>query len=1283
MITTKLYLYDSTKEGYKGEDFSAYIATGDSYTDDISDILGTAEITLRGLTQREEFAPSTKFIYEKWDTNASEPTKTLHLVVQSDLVTQPIISDDTYFVHAISFVEASAIPQGTPVDNISITYKLQDVSLDVATTIDVDTLATAETNNIEGKGVYPFGSVFDGSFFNNRTISTLGKKFEWGFADYYDDSTLNKGQAEWANITKNKEIEATSSFSITIPTLKVYAGRNKTKNEYDLLGYCSTTTTVTKTNLKTGEETIVGTWDTHPLANNSVEGVWNSDWAYESLGTTANDPLERGIITSSFFINIGESLDEVRGFALKQVAKFEQGTKPTNRRITFNIDFGYTYTITTRLKSFANFDGVTHYLPPSEIYDTDQYPSSLSVSTKKQWAYASIIENQDINSANLCKSISFSVYQKGQEKEIKFASAPARNAYELFIKAIVNTQQTYKKINGVFVGETTNLPYYVSEEDKIRLKNTEIVENFYNQKNLWEIFLEIGKYIHSIPKVTFGENEKFLVSFVALGVPKQYESNTNKVSIQNSRSLESYYSACTSYVTNMIQLGGIIDEWIVPKSASEDYLVYNDVAELKTSKNIIEIVDMEIKCIKEDPNIGIISLGDTKSLVGNKEIGSNGYIFEKNIYQLLDVVETANINKGLAIYYELGTNVIKGLQYQLPVESSGDPASEYAIKRIIAKVYGVTNTSMIASIKVNNFAFHIKYRTKGNIRVDQTRPDLRKYLLNNKYEKFPQHCQFNNQMDTLIDSLKFGNNVYGKLIRTGNSEYTTIEWVESISDLKNVGELYKLEDGNLYFVATTKNECYPDHIISKITYSKDYNQLSEIIGIPSEPRFYEISEQNEIDRQVSISEYLLIYDSYSNTPNYNDSSMIQTPAAGKYLTDLLFGESDFPKYAITIFKSDINNPNFENIEQKTICTPLNSYSVGNTLCLNWEMQDNFSAGDSVEETSLHFKNDDQVNSAYNKLTPIQYCDKFGRADLFDFIILSKIDNLTKEQIQRMPLSPIRFNFTEYIKNVTGEIYSGSDIVVALTELPDLSNVYKYPNNYVLVFLATNNSYHAYLNTSSVYGNTWVHTQITYDDFIALTRQDRLLVHKDNVIFSSQEYNYNDTDAFSEKINSSSNGLALLKDNREKISINYNIQLLTDSDRYVISSWVWQQNKSSLKVVCLNKEVNKLSGETIPLDDIIKDENGEIKTYDLQYDYYTVSSSTYKWAISINIYRSLANVNMDNVKAIAIISTAVPTSSTNIDNRYFVIARNVSDLPNNKKLSYWGIIPSGQGNYKKQ
>ena len=378
------------------------------------------------------------------------------------------------------------------------------------------------------------------------------------------------------------------------------------------------------------------------------------------------------------------------------------------------------------------------------------------------------------------------------------------------------------------------------------------------------------------------------------------------------------------------------------------------------------------------------------------------------------------------------------------------------------------------------------------------------------------------------------------------------------------------------------------HIISKITYSKDYNQLSEIIGIPSEPRFYEISEQNEIDRQVSINEYLMLYAYSNNTPKYNEETMSKTPASAKYLSDLLFGVSDFPKYAITIFKSDINNPNFSNTEQKTICTPLNSYSVGNTLCLNWEMQDNFSAGDSVEESGLYFDKDKPINSSYNKLIPIQYCDKYGRADLLDFIILSKIENLTKDQIQRMPLSPIRFKFINYAKNVTGEIYTGANIVAELAELPDLSGAYKNKGDYVLVHIPTNDSYHAYLNTSSAYGNTWEHTQITYDDFIALTRQDRLLIHKDNVIFSSQEYIYNNTEAFSNNISSSSIGLALLKDNREKISINYNLQLLTDSDRFVISSWVWQQNKSSLKVVCLNKEVNKLSGETIPLDDIIKE-----------------------------------------------------------------------------------------------
>ena len=121
------------------------------------------------------------------------------------------------------------------------------------------------------------------------------------------------------------------------------------------------------------------------------------------------------------------------------------------------------------------------------------------------------------------------IFYNADTKTIVYSQSTPYSALALLQKAILNAS-TYEKIDGVYIADVnkSELPFYIDTQFQDELASTQIIENFYNQKNLWEIFLEIGKYIHSIPKVTFGENEKFLVSFVALGVPKQYESNTNK-----------------------------------------------------------------------------------------------------------------------------------------------------------------------------------------------------------------------------------------------------------------------------------------------------------------------------------------------------------------------------------------------------------------------------------------------------------------------------------------------------------------------------------------------------------------------------------------------------------------------------------------------------------------------------------------------------------------------------------------------------------------------------------
>ena len=132
MNSIRVYLYDSSKEenGYRGTDYSANVLQGGEETEDITQELDTAEITLIGLPFYKEFTPETKFIVDIVSKqNGIEEIRTLHLCVSRDTVIQPILSDENYYDHHISFIEPSVVAQKRLVDNISATYKLKDVTL--------------------------------------------------------------------------------------------------------------------------------------------------------------------------------------------------------------------------------------------------------------------------------------------------------------------------------------------------------------------------------------------------------------------------------------------------------------------------------------------------------------------------------------------------------------------------------------------------------------------------------------------------------------------------------------------------------------------------------------------------------------------------------------------------------------------------------------------------------------------------------------------------------------------------------------------------------------------------------------------------------------------------------------------------------------------------------------------------------------------------------------------------------------------------------------------------
>lgn len=1237
-IVTKIYKYDKSREhnGYRGEDFSPYVLQGFQNQDNLEDTLDTLDITLAGLSFREEFSPKTKFIVELYDENIDKDgnktlslwnDKPLHLMVDTDTVEQPVISDDTYFNHHLSLIEPSVDAQNRLVDNISVTYKLQDVTLNIIPSFDLSLTTKLNLTNTPTTGTnFKWGQ--EGKFWHITSYYIQGHKFEWVLPDWYNiniDGEIVTPKEWWENKNYSKETmfkyfqeipvgETSKTIAFPVPMLKC-SGAVAGGKSYKLNGFCSIKCRITDKDLKTNE-TQIRTININPSSSSPTENVWTTDdvWATYRAESQMPKNMPNGYIASRFYFG---SYVNSPTFAITKIRKMDNEIR--NRVISLTMEPNHSYSVDF---SFGNDEvtGSTDDAFGAGWREGDGVYNGIYESTPAYYAYAyyssyplgintDTPHNEEyVNNALPLASISFQAFEGSPRDTIVFSSAPPASAYDLFNKAQLTTQ-SFEKQSGIVVDETDK-QIELEEFDKQTLKDTTIVECFYNQKNLWEVLMDIGKYIHARPKLRFGSNGKYIVEWKQYGRTDQKQDNSNTISIYNARFVEDYISSLSSYVSNMVQLDGTIREVVAPKSSSEDYLVYNDVAEIKTTKNIIEIVEMWVVnkhtgerrgLTGQDSLVNFVQVNKNGQVTSLGIKNDTGYVFEENIYKTLAPNPNININKGFAIYYTLGTNVIKGLNYQLPSVNTGDILNDYAIKNIIGSAFNMGTYEQWTKIKINDYYFDITYRTKDTLRTDQTRPDLRKYIMTTPYDRIPQHNQFANQTDTVIDSVKYGNNVYGKLIRTGNSTYEKVEWVENLSFVKRAGDLYSI-NGQWYYVTKVLNTFYVDHIISEVSFSKDFNKLSQIIGIPSEPRFYEISEQSSIKREVSINDFIVIGTDFVEHRD-TDISFLQNKAMS-YIGGLLMSPInddrienaneldetplEYPRYIVTTFRNDLDKVVQQNTEvlEKQVLLPASTYSLENTLTIEWDTENNVIAGNKAvppsKDTGLG------VNQAYYILEAVQYCDKYGRADMFNFAIIQD-HSLSAQDVENLPENPI--------------------------------------------------------NLSAV--------------------GDELLFGDQNAEFYSP-------------LNTDKNkGRILLKDNREHLCFNYNLQALTDSDRFVLSAYLWQQGKKQLRIALLNEEVNKLSNATI--------EDRAIEVANIPFTY-TVDDDNK--TININISQALEDAGitpaqLNETKAIAIYSNVYINDSALSSSRYFVIARNVSGLSAEEIKQDWKISRFSKSMFEQQ
>lgn len=129
----KIWLW---KDGKKSTEYTDYLIAPFFHEGCLNQTINTAEVVLdcMSIETKKAFPPKTKFRVERYTTkDCSDEPKIFDLMVQEDNV-EEYVSCPEICCHRIEMISPSVVAQGMHTDNMSLTYELQDATLNYKTT---------------------------------------------------------------------------------------------------------------------------------------------------------------------------------------------------------------------------------------------------------------------------------------------------------------------------------------------------------------------------------------------------------------------------------------------------------------------------------------------------------------------------------------------------------------------------------------------------------------------------------------------------------------------------------------------------------------------------------------------------------------------------------------------------------------------------------------------------------------------------------------------------------------------------------------------------------------------------------------------------------------------------------------------------------------------------------------------------------------------------------------------------------------------------------------------
>lgn len=556
--------------------------------------------------------------------------------------------------------------------------------------------------------------------------------------------------------------------------------------------------------------------------------------------------------------------------------------------------------------------------------------------------------------------------------------------------------------------ETDQQKFFISNESKIKYGGIEAPELIITGKNLWEALLQVGGILNAIPYLKITDRYNWnVIDFMPLSSEERVADTVEEeyCDTQASYLSDSYTASYDIYAENMINPlstnEGQINEqgWYVAKTLrSEEVEISETSMDIETVYPIYRVNKLRYVDYSTNP-------------ITDADI--TAYLEEYALYNT-EKSNQVGIGKDIHMYFTQGKRNIYGLQYKVSKNQFEDAKNKISIKKIIASVIGGDPEN----INLFNAKFIVEYVPYLNARIRYFKPNAPKLNIDTS--------MFQNQSSNVIDTVALGRKMVANLGRTSNLGYVDSIKVYHLNEIPIRGQ--RSTDG--YFVSDVIVEYDQNHLLASISYTKDYQKISDYININNLQRYFEVSEKQSLDRYVNTHMFYVfgdpiaeIHKEYSlngasgyPTPNYIASllydhgynrkinaSLLKSFAFEYNLTQDLTYQSDKAYYKKTGDRYDylvsgvdyeigeeIPQPNTEIYDttlEKVAQLYLNSNAIssGNQISIITDFQDNYGAG----YQALAYM-DGQTQAKMNKSVP--YANQYGEVKQME------IQNLTDSNI---------------------------------------------------------------------------------------------------------------------------------------------------------------------------------------------------------------------------------------------------------------------------------------------